>query len=237
MATAAATRTNGKEAPGGARPAGARGPGRHRQLPLVVVGVLLVTGGALVFADASVHLGSREEVLVVARPVSAGQVLKAADLRTARVSAGSGLQVVVAGEEAGVVGRRVAVPLVAGALLTAAEVGSAPPVGSGSDEVAVGLKAGAYPPDLAPGDRVEVVPVVSATGTAGPGTSATGSATGTAAVSGSPVHATVLAVDTAPAASSGPTVVSLEVASRDAEVVASWAAAGEASLVELGSEG
>ncbi len=232
--TAAATRTNGKAAPGGARPAGARGPGRHRQVPLVVVGVLLVAGGALVFADASVHLGSREEVLVVAQPVSAGQVLTGADLRTARVSTGSGLQVVVAGEEAGVVGRRVAVPLVAGALLTEGEVGSAPPVGSGSDEVAVGLKAGAYPPDLAPGDRVEVVPVVSATGTAGPGTSGTGAGS---AVSGSPVHATVLAVDTAPAASSGPTVVSLEVASRDAEVVASWAAAGEASLVELGSGG
>ncbi len=230
--TAAATRTNGKGAPGGARPASARGPGRHRQLPLVVLGVLLVLGGALAFADASVHLGSREEVLVVARPVSAGQVLSAADLRTARVSTGSGLQVVAAGEEAGVVGRRVAVPLVAGALLTAAEVGSAPPIGPGSDEVAVGLKAGAYPPDLAPGDRVEVVPVVSATGTAGAGTSGAGSA-----VSGSPVQATVLAVDTAPAGSSGPTVVSLQVASRNAEVVASWAASGEASLVELGSGG
>ena len=197
--------------------------------------MLLVLGCALAFTDASVHLGSREEVLVVAQPVSAGQVLTGADLGTARVSTGSGLQVVVAGEEAGVVGRRAAVPLVAGALLTEAEVGSAPPVGSGSDEVAVGLKAGAYPPDLAPGDRVEVVPVVSSTGPAGSGTSATGS--GTAAVSGSPVHATVLGVDTAPAASSGPTVVSLEVASRDAEEVASWAAAGEASLVELGLGG
>ena len=48
-----------------------------------------------------------------------------------------------------------------GSLLTSSEVGIAPPVGSGSDVVAVGLKAGAYPPDLAPGDRVQVVPVAS----------------------------------------------------------------------------
>ena len=73
----------------------------------------------------------------------------------------SGLDAVLVGEESSVVGRRVAVPLVAGAVLTSSEVGNAPPVGSGSDVVAVGLKAGSYPPDLAPGDRVQVVPVAS----------------------------------------------------------------------------
>ena len=159
--TAAATRTNGQRASADARPRAARGPGRHRQLPLVVVGVLLVLGCALAFTDASLHLGSREEMLVVAQPVSAGQVLTAGDFRPARVSTGSGLDVVLLGEESSVIGRRAAVPLVAGSLLTASEVGNAPPVGSGSDVVAVGLKAGAYPPDLAPGDRVQVVPVTS----------------------------------------------------------------------------
>ena len=84
--TAAATRTNGQRASVDARPRAARGPGRHRQLPLVVVGVLLVIGCALAFTDASLHLGSREQVLVVAQPVSAGQVLTAGDLR-----AGTGL--------------------------------------------------------------------------------------------------------------------------------------------------
>ena len=70
----APARTNGTKALSGARPAGTRGrpAARRRQLPLVVVGVLLVIGGALAFADASLHLGSREEVLVVSAPLAAG---------------------------------------------------------------------------------------------------------------------------------------------------------------------
>lgn len=194
-----------------------------------MVGVLLVLGCALAFTDASVHLGSREEVLVVAQPVSAGQLLTSADLRAARVSTGSGIQVVAVSEEASVLDRRVAVPLVAGAVLTTSEVGAAPPVGSGSDVVAVGLKAGAYPPDLAAGDRVQVVPVASGSGG--------GSANATSATSGSPVGATVLAVGTAPAESDSPTVFSLQVAKGDADEVASLAAAGEASLIEVGAGG
>jgi hypothetical protein len=226
--TAAPTRTNGQRAPQeGARAAGGRGPTsrRHRQLPLVVVGVLAVIGFALAFADASLHLGSREQVLVVAQPLTAGQVLTSGDLRAARVSTGAGLQVVPVAEESSVVGRHVAVPLVAGALLTSSEVGAPPAVGSGSDVVAVGLKPGGYPPDLAPGDRVQVVPVTSASSGSGAGS----------VTSGSPVAATVLAVDAAPAGSGSPTVFSLQVSNTDADEVAALAAAGQASLVEVGS--
>jgi hypothetical protein len=193
---------------------------------LVVVGVLLVLGCALAFTDASLHLGSREEVLVVAQPVAAGQVLTGSDVRTARVSTGSGLDVVLSGDEASIVGRRAAVALVPGSLLTTAEVGSPPRVASGFDVVAVGLKPGAYPPELAAGDRVQVVPVTS--------TSAGG--TGTAGVtSGSPIAATVLSVDAASSDSDTPTVFSLQVTTGDADEVASLAAAGQASLVQVGA--
>ena len=96
MATTATatTRTNGQRAPERARSATgvARRSGRRRQLPLVVIGVLLVLGCALAFTDASLHLGSREEVLVVTQPLAAGQVLTPSDLRAAQVSTGSGLQ-------------------------------------------------------------------------------------------------------------------------------------------------
>jgi hypothetical protein len=190
----------------------------------VIVGVLLVIGGALAFADASLHLGSREDVLVVTEPLAAGQVVLSSDLESARVSTGSGLQVVPVSEEASVVGRPASVPLVAGALLTSAEVGASAPVGSGSDVVALGLKAGQYPPDLAPGDRVQVVPVTSSSGTASGSASA-----------GSPVSATVLAIDVASAASASPTVFSLQVSTGDADEVAALAAAGEASLIQVGS--
>jgi hypothetical protein len=229
MATTATTaRTNGQRAGEQPRPGRARGVGRHRQLPLVVIGVLLVLGCALAFTDASLHLGSREEVLVVAQPVAAGQVVTGADLRAARVSTGSGLDVVLSGQEATVVGRRAAVALMAGSLLTASEVGSSAPVGSGFDVVAVGLKAGAYPPDLAAGDRVQIVPVSS--------TSSGG--TGAASVSsGSPVGATVLSIEAASSDSDTPAVFSLQVSRSDADEVASLAAAGQASLVEVGAGG
>ncbi|HEY3843096.1 MAG TPA: SAF domain-containing protein [Acidimicrobiales bacterium] len=195
-------------------------------MPLVVVGVLLVLGCALAFTDASLHLGSREEVLVVAQPVAAGQVLTAGDLRPARVSTGSGLAVVLSGDESSVVGRRAAVALVTGSLLTTGEIGAAPQVGSASDVVAVGLKPGAYPPNLAAGDRVQVVPVTSTT---------SGGDTGSGVTSGSPVAATVLAVDVAAADSDGPTVFSLQVSTGDADEVTSLAAAGQASLIEVGA--
>ena len=224
--TTAGPRTNGQRADERARPGTTRGVRRHRQLPLVVVGVLLVLGFALAFTDASLHLGSREEVLVVAQPVAAGQVLTGADVRATRVSTGSGLDVVLSGDEATVVGRRATVALVAGSLLTTAEVGSPPPVGSGFDVVAVGLKPGAYPPELAPGDRVEVVHV----------TTTSSGGTGTATVtSGTPVGATVLSVEAAAAAANTPTVFSLQVSTGDADEVVSLAAAGQASLVEVGA--
>ncbi|MGH9101280.1 MAG: hypothetical protein ACRDV8_13760 [Acidimicrobiales bacterium] len=129
------------------------------------------------------------------------------------------------------VGRNVAVPLVPGALLTRAEVGAASEVGSGADVVAVGLKPGAYPPDLAPGDRVQVVPVSSSS-------SGSSSNSGTASdTSATPLSATVLAVEVASAESASPTVFSLQVSKSDADEVTELAAAGQASLIQVGAGG
>ena len=232
MPTSMATsRTNGRSMAEGATAAIPRGPGarRRRELPLVVMGVLLVLGCALAFADASLHVSSREEVLVVAQPLAAGQMLTTADLQSAQVSTGSGVQVVLASEEASVVGRSVAVPLVPGTLLTRTEVGSATAVGSDSDVVAVGLKSGAYPPDLAPGDRVQVVPVSSSSAGSG---SESGSVDAT---NGTPVSATVLAVQEAATESDNPTVFSLQVSKGDADEVAALAAVEQASLIQVGA--
>jgi Flp pilus assembly protein CpaB len=68
-------------------------------VPLVVAGVLLVLGCALAFADASLHMGGREQVLVLSQPLGAGQVLTAGDLRAVKLSAGSGVGVVPVSEE------------------------------------------------------------------------------------------------------------------------------------------
>ena len=238
MATATApSRSSGPAASGAARLAGVRAsPGRRRRhLPLAVVGVLVVVGCALAFADVSLRSGHGAEVLVVAEPVPAGQVLTGGDLRAVKLSAPSGVASVPAGEEQAVLGQPAAVPLAPGSVLTRAEVGSGALVGAGSDVVAAALKAGAYPPDLAPGDKVQVVPVSSATGSSVSGSSsATGSAGPTAQ---GPLPATVLAVQGPSATSGSPAVVSLVVARSDAAEVASLAAAGEVALVEVGGGG
>lgn len=235
--TAAPTRSNGRQGPDTARTAVERTvAGRRRQLPVVVVGVLLVVGCALAFADASLRTGGGTEVLVVARPVAAGQVVTPADLRAVHLSARGALSTVPAGDEQSVVGRPAAEPLAAGAVLTQADVGSGSAVGAGSDVVAVALKPGAYPPDLAPGDRVQVVPVSSSSGAASPGTgSGAGSLGGSQTVG--PVSVTVLAVQQPSATSGSPAVLSLEVARSDAASVASLAAAGEVALVQIGAGG
>ncbi|MGH8996475.1 MAG: SAF domain-containing protein [Acidimicrobiales bacterium] len=231
--TAAPTHTNGRQASEVARPGIERAaPGRrHRQLPLVVVGVVLVVGCALAFLDVSLRTGGSAEVLVVSQPVAAGQVVSAGDLRAVRLSAPGGVSTVPASEAQAVVGEPAAVALAAGSVLTRSDVGSGTGVGAGSDEVAVALKPGSYPPDLAPGDRVDVVPVASSSGTGGSGVGAGTSTTG------SPVPATVLSAEAPSATSGSPAVISLEVGRSDAAQVAWLSAAGEVALVEVGTAG
>lgn len=222
--TTETARANGKGSLAAHGPRPAPSPvARRRQVPWIVAGALLVLGCALAFAVASSHMAAGENVLALNRPVAAGQALTPADLTTVRLSTSTGLAVVPAAEESSLVGRPAAVALVAGSLLIPAEIGSPPPSAAGFDVVALGLKAGAYPPALGPGDRVEVVPVPSA------------SAPSTASLAGpsSPVRATVIGIDSAPSGSATDVVVSLEVDSADAPGVAALAAAGAASLVEL----
>lgn len=223
------TSPNGKAVAAGApRPASAGQPSpirRRRQVPWIVAGVLLVVGSALAFGIASVRLSHGEEVLAIVRPVAAGQVLQASDLRAVRFSTTGGLTPVAVSVEGSVLGRPAAVALVPGTLLTPADLGSTPPGGGAFDVVALAMKAGAYPPSLGPGEKVEVVPVVAGGTSSGSGAPLTGQL--------SPVAAVVMAVDATPTGSSTDAVISLEVAPSQAAEVASLAAAGQAALVEL----
>ena len=196
---------------------------RRRQVPWIVAGVLLVVGCALAFGVASVRASHGEQVLAVARSVPAGHVVQPGDLRVVKVTPTAGLDPVPAVSESSTVGRPAAVALVAGTLLTPADLGT--PSGGSGDVVAVALKAGAYPPSLGPGGRVDVVPVVG------------GSSSGSAPVSGQSgsIRAVVLSVDATPAGSSADAVVSLQVNPADADEVAALAAAGQIALVELPS--
>ncbi|MBF6555083.1 MAG: SAF domain-containing protein [Acidimicrobiales bacterium] len=219
------TSTNGKGALSARRqgPAAPSAVQRHRQVPWIVAGVLLVVGCALAFGVASVRASHGEDVLALARSVPAGRVVQAGDLRVVKVTPTAGLDPVLAVSESSTVGRPAAVALVAGTLLTPADLGT--PSGGSGDVVAVALKAGAYPPSLGPGGRVDVVPVVG------------GSSSGSAPISGQSgsIGAVVLSVNATLAGSSADAVVSLQVNPADADEVAALAAAGQIALVELPS--
>jgi hypothetical protein len=198
---------------------------RRRQAPWIVAGVLLVVGCALAFGVASVGAARGEQVLAVARSVPAGHVVQPSDLRVVRITPTAGLAPLPATSESSAVGRPTAVALVAGTLLTPADIGV--PSGSGTgDVVAVALKAGAYPPSLGPGGQVDVVPVV------GSSSSGSTSISGVSGQTGS-VRAVVISLDSTSTGSSADAVVSLQVDPADADGVAALAAAGQIALVEL----
>jgi hypothetical protein len=188
------------------------------------LGVALVLGGALVFALVTMHTASGDEVLTVTRPLPAGSVLSASDLGTVRLSGATSLSPIPAADEAAVIGHSVAVPVVGGGLLAEADLGSSSSLTSGTEEVALALHAGQYPPDLTAGAKVDVVPVPASSGLA-PSSGIT--------LPTSDIAATVSAVGLPPSGSTANVIVSLVVPSGDANGVLALNAIGAASLAEL----
>jgi hypothetical protein len=214
-------RTRARPAPNEWRPSA--GSARRRQVPWIVLGVFLVVGFALMFAVVSLRANATTRVLALTRSVAAGHVLRSSDLREVGVSAGPGLSSVPATSEASVVGRPVAVPLAAGALLTPNALGTPRSLNPGEAVVGLALKPGQFPPGLSAGDHVRVVD-----------TSAAAPSSSSASVRGAtaPAVGVVLSV-VAASSSDGSAVVSLRVADGDANAVALLASAGHASVVLL----
>jgi hypothetical protein len=136
-----------------------------------------------------------------------------------------------------VIGRRAAVALVPGTLLTAGDLAAGPVVGDSGASVGLDLKPGEVPAGLSPGDAVLVVETNNGSG--GPSQVATG---GTGQQAGLPTvlveRARVLAV-AAPSAATGSssTDVTIEVPAPLAAVVATAASAGDVALAGLGPGG
>jgi hypothetical protein len=80
--------------------------------------VLLIAGGALTAGYVAQRIGATHDYLGVGRPVGKGAEVTAADLITIRVNDAIGLKPIAAGKLKSVVGKRAAVPLVPGTLLT-----------------------------------------------------------------------------------------------------------------------
>lgn len=137
----------------GAAPAARAG----RRLPLTAVGVVVAVIGAVAFAGLLSTTNERRQVLAVARAVAVGERIEAADLAVAEVSASDTLSPLPASERDRIVGRRAAVGLVPGSLLTEGAVAAGPALDPGKATVGLSLKAGRFPLGIAKGQRVLLV--------------------------------------------------------------------------------
>jgi len=201
-------------------------------VPLAAGGVVLVVACALVFAEGWLQAGNRQPVLALAQPVTAGQVITPADLEVVRVSAAGPVSLVPASRQGEVAGSTAAVTMPAGSLLAGADIGTPPP-GRGQVRLGVALKAGAYPPDLAAGQDVDVL-ATPASGTSGSSSSGSGG-TGAALPVG---QAVVLSVSPASVSGgSGETVAELQVPADAMPQVAAASAAGQIALATIPAGG
>ena len=156
MTTATSRRSTGT---GAAAPANGAGPAvrASRRLPLTAVGVVVAVMGAVAFAGLLSTTNERRQVLAVARPVAVGERIEASDLAVAEVSASDALSPLPASERDRIVGRRAAVGLVPGALLTEGAVAAGPALDPGKATVGLSLKPGRFPLGIAKGQRVLLV--------------------------------------------------------------------------------
>lgn len=138
--------------------------------PLLLAGVVLAVVSGLGFAALYSGASDRVAALAVARPVAAGATIVPGDLREVELSRGPGVDIVAASRRSEMIGRRTAVALTPGSLLNEAAFANQPALATGQVVAAVALKAGQYPPELAPGDLVLVVgtgPVAGLSGAVG----------------------------------------------------------------------
>lgn len=131
---------------------------RRMRPGLLGLAVLLIALGGLGAAFAVTSVRATGTYLAVARPVSVGTALTADDMRSVQVAGGVGLSPVPASKINEVIGKRAAVTLVPGTLITMDQLTDKPLLGPGQQQVAIGLKPNQVPAkELRPGDKVLLV--------------------------------------------------------------------------------
>jgi len=216
-------------APSTSGAAGARLPRlRARRRPaLLAAGVALVALGALSAAYLVQVVSASHPVVAVVRPVAAGAVLQRGDLAVAQVQSDPALAPVPGSRIDALVGKRAAVALPAGSLLTADAVTDALPPATGQSLVGVALSPAQLPAEpLAAGDRVRLVDTPGSAGAAASGSAA---AAGTDARGPHAVPAVVVGV--AQPREDGTVVVDVTVPAADAAGLAASASTGRVALV------
>lgn len=142
-------------------PASPPGPARpkERRRPLLIAAmVALVCVGGMVSAYAYLSTSDTEDVVAVRESVARGEVLKADDLMTVQVGLDPALAPLAASSLDSLIGRRVAMDLAAGSLVTAESVTEQMVPAAGESVVGLSLTPATMPSVLLyAGDEVRIV--------------------------------------------------------------------------------
>ncbi len=128
---------------------------RRRRPGMIALAVALIGAGVLASTAVYTATNTRVSVLVVTAQVPQGSVITSADVSTASVSAGPGVQLIPASQMQQVVGQIAGTALHPGMLLTASELTTLSPPAPGQVLVALPMRPSGVPASgLAPGDRL-----------------------------------------------------------------------------------
>jgi hypothetical protein len=187
---------------------------------MIALSLALIAAGGTGVAVLMLQVGHRTQVVTVVRDVQVGQVLTEQDLGRASISLDPAVKTVKADDLGSVVGKRAAVELKPGSLLTASQVTKDSLVKAGEQLVPIGLKPEQVPAtELVPGQKVQLVHV--------PAQGETAKAFGTApeSIAGRVVKASKAAPGT------GIVVVDIATSANDGPTVASWVSSSTLRLV------
>jgi len=200
---------------------------RRRSWMQGALAVLLIAGGALTAGYVAQRIGATHDYLGVGRPVGKGAEITAADLITIRVNDAIGLKPIAASSLSTVIGKRAAVPLVPGTLLTAEQLTDNPVPGPGNQLLGLALSE-----DRMPKGRLTVGSSVLLVVT--PKNAGVSTGTGTPADLVPPRTIVATVVDIKPSTKQGDTIVNVEVSNADAPTVAAMHADGRIVLTMAG---
>lgn len=141
-------------------------PPKLRRRPILALGgIALVVLGALLAAYAYLATSETSDVVALRDTVMRGEVIEAADLVTVQVGVDPALQVIPGDEMSQIVGRRAALDLATGSLLTEAAVTEQVVPAAGQSVVGLALTPALMPGEpLRVGDTVRVVVTAGAQG-------------------------------------------------------------------------
>lgn len=138
---------------------------RERSVPWMVIGILLIAGGALLFVLLAGRLDERQPVLAMRRAIPAGQVIRNGDLKVVKLSVDGRLSGIPSSMRAEIVGKPAATDLAADTLLARASVGTGEGLSPGKAVIGLALKPGQLPADdVVSGSRVVVLDTGESTG-------------------------------------------------------------------------